>query len=445
LSDLLINAALPVIGLMIVCIGLLVVLRERTAITILNGAAAICVAVALVFWPDANGMMIDRWSHTIGLGAALVRLSLTLGVSLHTIAVCLGIHRWDRKRQFMLLPGIITVTACYVVFWLMARTLPQAEHLFYDGSYHGRPDIFFAMSVARGVTSSWYCLFGTYVYTLVALQTYRTLGRKVFFSSAFVLVVAFVISAGNGVAIIAEAAIDHASVQATFVVPAWLQLIYVLTFVVSMLMFAVVYLRGSIIVPLAHWLTAIIRAPQRLREIEVATGHALEVNSHIDDKLVLMISYADPDIIRMTKEACAEQDISYDDRLLVLAAATIVTLHPLNQDRRRAKGEQRLDMRELEREGVNHLAELSAMDVFFFSDGYVIAALGCGSEELGIDLRRKPQERHRRLAALLRGVLDRYDQPVRYREAYLEDLLRHAEEKKQLQGDVAMVERQRAS
>lgn len=152
-----------------------------------------------------------------------------------------------------------------------------------------------------------------------------------------------------------------------------------------------------------------------------------------------MVAYADPNIRREVNAECDREAIPYEERLVVQAAAVIVTLHPKNLIRLRQKGEQALDSSAREqRDTIAVIAELSATDVYFFSDADLIAALACGAEELGIDLRRQPHAGHRCLATLLARVLERYEQPEGYRAAYQSELQRREREKQVMARDLML-------
>jgi hypothetical protein len=114
----------------------------------------------------------------------------------------------------------------------------------------------------------------------------------------------------------------------------------------------------------------------------------------------------------------------------------IVTLHPENIDRRRPKGDQQLDLAALRKGSLGQLVKLAETDAFFFSDAHMVAALACGAERQGITLRRKPQALHRRLAILLEGVLNDYDQPDHYRAAFRAELQRRQDDRERLRQDL---------
>lgn len=424
-----VGVVFPILGVSLVVICSLIILRDRTPVTLTNFFAAVCMMIALVLWADPYGQAIDRWAAVAGLGTIITRISISAGASLHAIAVCLGLNRWDRTRRLILLPGLVVANLLYLVFWNQARTLPNAERLFYGIAYHGRPDAVFAMSVARGIVEIWYCAFGVYAYVMLTQRTYRTLRWKALFTSATLLIVALTVALVPAFCTIAEAVSDHVGVKVPWLVP-----LYLAGITISIGIFAVVYLRGAVLRPIARAIKA--RTLRYATEVKAATADALEVNSHIDDKMTLLIAYADPDIRRRMRQTCIDHAVTYDELMLGLAAAMIVTLRPENIDRRRPKGDQHLDLDAVRRGSLGQLVELAETDAFFFSDANMIAALACGAERHGLTLRRKPRALHHRLAMLLEGVLNEYDQPDHYRAAFRAELLRRQEDRERLQRDL---------
>jgi hypothetical protein len=369
----------------------------------------------------------------MGLGTYIARVSITLAACLHIAAACYGIGKWDRPRQLLLLPGVILGTALYTVFWLHVRTLPDAENILYSGYYPGRPDVAFAMSVSRGVVLTWYCAFSLYAYLLVVRQTRPARCSRWHVTSPMVLAFGFAAGICTGLVVVAEALTDHIAMRI-----GWLPDAYSSSLIVCFIAFSSVYFRGAVMRPVGYGVRSLMTARDDRKEADAAIGHALDINSYIDDKLVLLVPYADPAIRRETNKECDRQAIPYNDRLVVLAAATIVTLRPENLVQLRRKGEQALASDDVDTEqALELLVELSTADAFFMSDAYLVAALACGAEERGVDLRRTPQPWHRRLGSLFAGVLDRYDQPDGYREAYLNELLRREKERQSLARDLS--------
>lgn len=439
MNDFFLNTLLPILGTSLVVTCVVIVLKERTPVTITNLLAATCAMLATFTLSDAHGLALDHWTHLTGLGTYFARISITLAACLHIGAACYGIGKWDRPRQLLLVPGVVIGTALYTVFWLRVRVLPSAEAVLYSGYYPGRPDVAFAMSIARGLVLTWYCAFSLYAYLLVSRRAWfsQTAPRHWWrLLSPLALAFGFACGSGTGLVVIAEALTDHAGYRVN-----WLEDAYSLTLILCFTSFATVYFRGAIVKPVRYWLDSLRTAGAQLREVQAASGHALDLNSHIDDKLMLIVDYADPNVRREVNAECDREAIPYEDRLVTQAAAMIVTLNPANLMRLRRKGEQALDAVMPEhRDAVAVIAALSDTDVFFFSNAYMVAALACGTEELGIDLRRKPEDWHRRLAAVLARVLERYEQPEGYRAAYQEELKRREYEKQLMARDLGLSE-----
>jgi hypothetical protein len=383
---------------------------------------------------DQHGLAIDHLTNVTGLGTYIARITITLAACLHIGAACYGIGKWDWPRRLLLLPGVILGTLLYTLFWFKVRTLPAAETLLYSGYYPGRPDSAFGMSAIRGLVLTWYCAFSLYAYFLVATRSRGSHRGRWLLTSPMALAFGFACGAGTGLVVIAEALTDHAGYRW-----AWLESAYSITLILCFTAFAMVYFRGAVVKPVWYWLESLRTAKGRLRELQAASGDALDLNSHIDDKLTLLASYADPNIRRDVNAACDRVAIPYEERLVVLQAATIVTLHPKNLIRLRQRGEQALEAETRDtRDTVGVFAELSANDVFFFSDAHLVAALACHAEELGITLRRQPQEWHRHLGAMLGDVLDRYEQSEEYRAAYQHELQRREREKRLMVRDLGL-------
>jgi len=443
-----VHLILPLLGCTLFIIALSRIAMSRTLVTVLNMGAATCGLVAFVLWPDPYAMAFDHWIGASGLGFYLTRLTVTCAATLHIIAVASGIGRWDRLRQGLLVPPVLLFTGFFTLFWALARSnhMAHPEALFYQG-YLGRPEAIFGMSMARGVTILWYSAFGVYIYSLVVLTNYRSRRQRVdvtpVAAMSLVFLGSFIIGAVDMGSAIADRIGVSKHVIASLSTGASLGLVAIIA------TFVVVYLVYLLARPSWLLLQEGRTAPQRLAELqqEVAElrrvrADVRDLSTGVDDKMILMLDYADPDIVHAAEEACTVEGVSDEDREVVMAAAREVTLRPDHIIRLRKVGTQSLPPDALDLDdyssGARHFAKLSERDVYFYSDVHIVATLALGAERLGVPLRRQPQEWHRRLGRILAGVLEAYEQPSGYVAAYKRELERRVADKQHLLADLGL-------
>src|SRR5438552_1515029 len=81
--------------------------QKRTFVTVTNMVAATCCLIAFILWPDENAITLDHIVGVTGLGFLIGRLTLTLAVVLHTIAVCASIGMWIRLYKLLMIPTAV--------------------------------------------------------------------------------------------------------------------------------------------------------------------------------------------------------------------------------------------------------------------------------------------------------------------------------------------------
>lgn len=405
-------APLPWIGIVLFVATLRPIIVKRTRVTVLNMIAVTFLMIAFILWPDQNGMALDRALHVVGLGQLVSRVFITLAATLHPVAVSISIGLWDRARKLMLVP-VVVFGAIYVVFWFLVHGEHgyDLETLFYYG-YHGRPDTVLWLSLARGITILFYSSFGVYVYAVVAVRA-RDQWRWTAIATGAVFVGCVVL----GLVAIAEALADRAGTPS----PALLSFFSLLLVGCGGLIM-IVYILYTNVRPL--WgLIQEVRALPRLRaELLHLRDDVRDFNVRLSDVIILLRSYADPDLVRAVKESCRRQGLPEDECRVAEEATRWITFKPENIHRLRRYDDQALETREVAARGAQEFALLAERGLYFYGDVYIVAALAMGAERLDITLHRPPGEWHRNLAAIIADVLAAYQQPQEKLMAYRKEL-----------------------
>ena len=405
-------APLPWIGIVLFMATLRSVVVKRTRVTVLNIVAVTFLMIAFILWPDENGMALDRALHVAGLGQLVSRVFITLAATLHPVAVSISIGLWDRARKLMLVP-VAVFGAIYIVCWFLVHGEHgyDLEALFYHG-YHGHPDTVLWLSLARGITILFYSSFGVYVYAVVAARA-----RDQWRWTAIATGAVFVGCVALGIVAIVEALADRAGVAS----PVLLSLFSIMLVGCGGLIM-VVYILYTNVRPLWRFVQEVRALPRMRDELLHLRDDVRDFNIRLSDVVVLLRSYADPDIVRGVKESCLRQRLPKDEARVAEEAARWITFKPENIHRLRRYDDQRLETRDGAAHGAHEFAILAERDLYFYGDVYIVAALAMGAEQLGVTLHREPQDWHRRSAAIIADVLATYQQPEETLASYRKEM-----------------------
>lgn len=393
-------ASLPWIGIVLFAATLRPIIVKRTRVTVLNMIAVTFLMIAFILWPDENGMALDRVLHVAGLGQLVSRVFITLAATLHPVAVAMSIGLWDRTRKLMLIP-VAVFGAIYVAFWFLVHGEHgyNLEALFYYG-YHGRPDTALWLSLSRGITILFYSSFGVYVYAVVAARA-----RDQWRWTAIATGAVFVGCVALGIVAIVEALADRAGVTS----PVLLSLFSIMLVGCGGLIM-VVYILYTNVRPLWQLIQEARALPRMRDELRHLRDDVRDFNVRLSDVIVLLRSYADPDIVRDVKDACQRYGLTEDECRIAEEAARWITFNPENIHRLRRYDDQALETRAVAARGAQEFAILAERGLYFYGDVYIVAALAMGAEQFGVTLHREPQDWHRRTAAIIADVLAVYHQ-----------------------------------
>ena len=197
----------------------------------------------------------------------------------------------------------------------------------------------------------------------------------------------------------------------------------------------VVYVLYTMVEPLADWYRELRAAPRLLVEAQRCRDEMRYYFNRVLEHDLAFVPYADPAVMAIARRVCEEEGLLGDDRDVLLGAAREMTLHPDHIEALQQAGSDEVDAGVLAYPRPAALAaeyfavQSQESDFAFLIDRALVAALACGADPTTVSRMRVVEERHRRLAGMLRTVFARYEQPARYLEEYRRDLEQRALER----------------